>query len=471
MKKLLILFYFLAGLQGTHAQAPGMDKLLQKISLEKNDKSRFYLAFSGLTVSETNPVLDMKNAEIILVHGQKTSDRVCQVLGLACLGYDYRAFGNTSRSLEYNLKAKVVAEKSNDDRLIFPVYSGLASNYLDLGDFPKAIAYNRAALEKAARVEVNPLTIFAYLTMGEIYLAVNKTDSALICTQKAYELSMSTGIKDYLGGIYGQLGGIQVKLKNPTLALSYLKLSLEEGRKIKSPKYINIPYTAIAEYYLNAGQKDSAIAYAKKAIAAVQHSPFGTMVIKPAKLLTDIYRNISIDSAFKYSEMYKTAKDSLFSIKAIQHTQLMTFEEDARQQELGVVKAKEEEQRKQNIQYALMALGIITFIILFLILSRSFIANTKLIEFFGVIALLIVFEFLNLSLHPILEKITHHTPVFMLLALVCIASLLVPMHHRIEKWATRKLVEKNKQVRLAAARKTIEELENVDNEPAQPAKT
>jgi hypothetical protein len=259
------------------------------------------------------------------------------------------------------------------------------------------------------------------------------------------------------------LGSIQVKLNNPTLALSYLNLSLAEGYKIKSPKYINIPYTAIAEYYLNANQKDSAIVYSKKAIAAVQNSAFGTMVIKPAKLLTDIYRNINVDSAFKYSEMHKTAKDSLFSIKAIQQTQLMTFEEESRQQELSVVKAKDEEQRKQNIQYAVIALVIITFIILFLILSRSFIANTKLIEFFGVIALLIVFEFLNLLLHPLLENITHHTPVFMLLALVCIASLLVPMHHKIEKWATRKLVEKNKQVRLAAAKKTIEELENAGN--------
>jgi tetratricopeptide (TPR) repeat protein len=463
MKKILYLIFFCLSLPDAYTQSPNLDKLLQKISLEKNDSSRFYLAFSGLTVSETNPVLDMKNAEIILVHGQKTNDRVCQVLGLACLGYDYRAFGNTSRSLEYNLKAKVVAENSNDDRLIFPAYNGLATNYLDLGDYPKAIAYNRASLEKAAHVEVNILTIFANMTMGEIYLAMNKTDSALIYTQKAYEQSMSTGIKDYLGGIYGQLGAIQAKLNNPTLALSYLNLSLEEGYKIKSPKYINIPYTAIAEYYLNAGQKDSAMVYAKKAIAAVQNSAFGTMVIKPAKLLTDIYMNVNIDSAFKYSEMHKTAKDSLFSIKAIQQTQLMTFEEEARQQELGVVKAKEDEQRKQNIQYALIALGIITFIILFLILSRSFIANTKLIEFFGVVALLIVFEFLNLLLHPLLENITHHTPVFMLLALVCIASLLVPMHHKLEKWATYKLVEKNKKVRLAAAKRTIAELENTDN--------
>jgi hypothetical protein len=47
----------------------------------------------------------------------------------------------------------------------------------------------------------------------------------------------------------------------------------------------------------------------------------------------------------------------------------------------------------------------------------------------------------------------------MLLGMVCIAALIVPLHHRLEKWATIKVVEKNKQIRLAAAKKTIEKLE------------
>ena len=121
---------------------------------------------------------------------------------------------------------------------------------------------------------------------------------------------------------------------------------------------------------------------------------------------------------------------------------------------------KEEQQRKQNIQYALLALGILSFIILFLALSRRHITNTKVIQFLGVVALLVVFEFLNLLLHPFLERITHHNPILMLLALVCIAALLVPLHHKLEKWATHKLVEKNKQIRLAAAKKTIEQLDS-----------
>jgi hypothetical protein len=112
-----------------------------------------------------------------------------------------------------------------------------------------------------------------------------------------------------------------------------------------------------------------------------------------------------------------------------------------------------------DIQYALIALGILSLLILYLLLSRSFITNTKLIEFFGVIGLLIVFEFLNLLLHPFLTRLTNNSPILMLLALVCIASLLVPLHHKLEKWATGKLVEKNKQIRLAAAEKTIKQLE------------
>ena len=101
----------------------------------------------------------------------------------------------------------------------------------------------------------------------------------------------------------------------------------------------------------------------------------------------------------------------------------------------------------------------LSLIILFLVLSQSFITNTKLIIFFSVIALLLVFEFLNLLLHSFIERITHHSPVLMPLALVCIAALLVPLHHRMQKWTTTILVEKNIAISLANAQKTIEKPE------------
>jgi hypothetical protein len=169
--------------------------------------------------------------------------------------------------------------------------------------------------------------------------------------------------------------------------------------------------------------------------------------------------NHQMDSAYYYLLMESAMKDSVFSQNNINKIQSLAFSEQLRVIEEEGKRAAEEERRKQNIQYALIALGILTFIILFLLLSHSFITNAKLIRFLIVIALLIVFEFLNLLLHPFLERITHHSPLLMLLALVCIAALLVPMHHKLEKWATHRLIEKNKQIRLAAAKKTIEEPE------------
>ena len=74
-----------------------------------------------------------------------------------------------------------------------------------------------------------------------------------------------------------------------------------------------------------------------------------------------------------------------------------------------------------------------------------------------------MFEFINLLIHPFLERVTHHSPLLMLLALVAIASLLIPMHHKIEKWIKDKMTEKNKTIRLEHAKKTIENLESKDN--------
>ena len=47
----------------------------------------------------------------------------------------------------------------------------------------------------------------------------------------------------------------------------------------------------------------------------------------------------------------------------------------------------------------------------------------------------------------------------MLITMVCIAAILIPVHHQLDKWVTQKLVEKNKRIRLAAAKKIIASLE------------
>ena len=251
---------------------------------------------------------------------------------------------------------------------------------------------------------------------------------------------------------------------NAALAVTYYNMAIQKAIDDKRSRQLSFACTGLAEHFQRMNQRDSCLFYLKKGLDAIQHTPFFFMSVKPAKMIAELYEKTNCDSTLKYAGIYKVANDSVFSNKTNQQIQLMTFDEDLRQQELAAEKIKANDEPRQNIQFALIAFGIIIFIILFLLLSRSFITNTKLIEFLGVIALLIVFEFLNLLLHPFLERVTNHSPVLMLLALVCIAALLVPLHHRIEKWATAKFVEKNKKILLAAAKKTIEQLEKPNNE-------
>lgn len=469
MKKLIGLSIFLLiTIQFSVAQSakidfsqkpPNLDSLLPKIKAEKNDSARYYLAMSALTISETNPVEDMHNSEIILLHGQKNNDLVCQVLGYCCLCYDYIAFGNKVKSLEFGIKANQTAEKSNNDRLKTFAKAMLALTYLTMGDFAKAESYNKAAMEAGSKYETDIISVCAVNDMGTIYLAMGKIDSALVYTQKAYEMAIKSGINYWLTSTYLQFGSIHAAMKNSSLALNYWNLALNEANRIGSPKFVSTAYNAIAQFYYASNQSDSAKLYATRAISSVNNTAFYTLNVDPAKLLLNIYRNSNVDSAFKYSEIYRTANDSLFNIRALQQAQLMAVEEEARLAELKFEEEKSDEARKTNLEYTFIAIGIVSFFMIFLVFSRSYITNPKIIEFLSVIALLIVFEFFNLLIHPLLEKVTHHSPVLMLLALVGLAALLIPLHHKLEHWAVHKLIEKNKQSRLEAAKKTIEQLE------------
>ena len=456
MKKIILIIFFTVRTLCAYCQSENFNSLLILIDSVKDDTKRLELINNFFDESsQINPLTDIQNSQKLLLHAQKGNDKIAESISLAKIGHDYRVFGNTAKGLEYTYKALEIAEQTNNLSLLSTIKHNLGNIYKDREDYPRAINYYLYEEEAGLKLKDYETCSDAQKNLGAVYLLMGKLDSALMYSQRSYELALRIGKTDNLSYTFTQLGGVNSKLGNGLVAVGYFNLAVSGAIKTKYPRELNWAYMGLAEHYYVNKQIDSSAFYAKKSIEAVQNTAFYNMTIKPAKLLAKIYRNTNSDSALKYYEIYTKANDSLFSTKASQQTQLITFENELRQNELFAEKKKTEDQRKQNIQFALIAIGIVSFIILYLLLSHSFITNTKVIEFFGVIALLIVFEFLNLFLHPYLDRYTDHSPVLMLFILVCLAAILVPLHHRVEKWATKKLVEKNKQVRLANAKKTI----------------
>ena len=461
MKKIITLFCFIASMHTAFSQAPDIATALQKIAEEKDENKKVDLIINTLYGwrgydSSTSQMITMGQA--MMKQGQEKKDLLLEASGYCELGFGFRMAGNSIKGLEYHQKALELAERAGNFSILAMTKNQMGHVYRDREDIEKALQVYASALPDAERAK-NQMLAWPLMNMGSMYMRMGKLDSALKYLQRSYELVLKVDTLD-LSYVLWNLGAVHSRLGNDALAITYYNMSVQKARDQNRVRNLCWAYTDMAEHFQRKNQPDSSKVYAKRAIEVVQNTTNFYLSMKPAKLLADMYEKSNCDSTLKYTGIYKTAGDSLFSEKANQQVQLMTFDEGLRQQEIAAEKLKAEDERKQNIQYALIALGIIILLTLYLLLSRSFITNTKLIEFFGVIALLIVFEFLNLLLHPFLERVTNHSPILMLLALVCIAALLVPLHHKVEKWATAKLVEKNKKIRLASAKKTIEELEN-----------
>lgn len=408
--------------------------------------------------------IDSSCIQMLRIAQQLKNDSMLAIAYNLVGGYFISSSGDYSKALEFYFKGIPLAEEANDQRRISSLYTDISVVYFKLGNPVQQVKYLRKAWDNLP----NPNSPMYYYmlrqvqyNMGRYFLSQGKPDSALHYAQALIETNfhlkspvVACTAQGLLGRVYDQFGdqelaGLNYKRANEisdSIQLAFLKFDFK-------PIYI--------DYLIKVNRIPEALYQSRQLMQlGVQYKNFDVKRSSAAFLQRICDFRKLMDSAYYYCRLELAMKDSVSLQNNVNKIESLAFSEQLRSIEEQGRQAELTEQRKVNLQYALIGIGIITFLILFLILSRSVITNTKTIEFLGIIGLLIVFEFINLFLHPIISKFTNHSPVLMLLALVCIAALLVPSHGKIEKWAVSKMVAKNRMIRLAAAKKTIEKLEH-----------
>jgi hypothetical protein len=371
--------------------------------------------------------------------------------------------GDNSTAMEYFFKGIPFAEKANDKRRISSLYFDLALVYTNIQNNEELLKYTRKGGENlpAASHPLYNYMLAQYLRgITTYFIRNNQVDSALHYAQAAQENSPKANSLVLEFSAHRLSAAAYALAGEKQLADIFFNKALVLKKKVRSNSEILRFSFDYVPYLLNDHRFAEAKDQAAELLELGREFNNNNLKLAGAGYMQQVFDTLhNTDSAYYYSRMEAGINAHIFSQNNINKMQALAFNDQIRIIEDSAKKAEEAQQRKQNIQYALIALGIVTFVILFFMLSHSIIVTEKWISFFGILGLLIVFEFINLLIHPFLEKITHHSPVLMLLALVAIASLLIPMHHRIEKWIKEKMTEKNKRIRLAAARKTIEKLE------------
>jgi signal transduction histidine kinase len=345
-----------------------VDTILQKIEAEMDENKRFDLILSIYkTRLEGYPLLVIEIAQKLNTISQRINDPIAESASWSFFGQGYRLSGNYIKGLESHHKAVAIAESTGNKSLLAIAQNQMAHIYKDREEYEKALRLYSTARDNAKIGESSEGIIWPMMNLGAIFLGTNQLDSALYYSSYAYDKSMQLNIPRNNAYLLMNIAGAYSKMGNNSQAITYFDLAIKESLKAESPRFRNLVYLGYAEHFERNQQQDSCVFYAKKAIDAVQNSVFLYLSMKPAKLLTDIYETSNADSTLKYLKIYRTANDSLFSTRANQQLQMMTFEEDQRQQELAAQKATYQYKIKMNVMLG----GLGTFLLLALVLYRN----------------------------------------------------------------------------------------------------
>ena len=374
----------------------------------------------------------------------------------------YEAHGNYQKALRLYLDFLKLCEERRNKQEEARVIHYISDLYIKMEDYQQAISYakrnSRNIMESGIGFGWRLSNLY---TIGMGYVNLNQPDSALAYFQQGFVLASSQKGDHRAGGWLDQilvgLGMANQKLGNLTIAEAYYDEAIR-FEKENTSYALAFAYTQKAKLFAERNLTDSSIRYYEKAL---QSGPGIKVNLSIYKGLANIYLKKEPLQSAQYFVLAQKLSDSLFASDKLKAIEAITFNEEERQRELVAHQKEEEEIHHKNIENMFIAIGIISFLILFLLLSQSIIVNEKWIRLLGIVGLLLLFEFINLLLHPLLEIVTHHSSFYMLLIMVCIAALLVPLHHKIEKWVTGRMVEKNKQIRLAAAKRTMDQLGSI----------
>ncbi|HWK07888.1 MAG TPA: tetratricopeptide repeat protein [Puia sp.] len=444
----------------THAQTSKTDSLEQLLAKEKTDTGKVILLVKlSRAMLFNSPEQAMVQAQKGLHLARRAKFTKGEALCLNGISSIYQVTGNYPKGLEAVLESLKLAEMMHDDKILSRNLYNIGNIYNDQGDYSQALTFKFKSKQMAEALKDESSLTTILLGIGDTYETLDRLDSARLYTQQAYELAVRMKNVDLRGIALNNLGNIHSKMGQEELAMGYYRLSLADYRDQDDYEGICEISFGMAKLFQKQNQPDSTLYYSRQSLWLAQKYGFTPWILKASDYLTSFYRGShKIDSAFAYQQITIAAKDSLFSQEKNREIQNLSFAEAMRQQELTERKLQEAETSKRNLQLAGIAVFIPSFFLFVLFLSHRK-AKPRTVEFLGILALLLVFEFITLLVHPYIEHLTDDAPAIMLIILVAIAAFLVPLHHKMEKWVKERL----------AHRSLVKQLSIVEEDNLQPS--
>ena len=464
---------------------PYADKCLQvanESGLEGYKVSAYLLyARYYLNITQNQKALDYNNQAISLASAIGSDSLLCQ--SYFSIANTWNILANKLSEFQALLNARSFAEKSKIHSLMVKSIYELGNFYESVNDYEKAKDLYTLCKDEAEEWKENAYVFTSLRALGRTYIHQKSEKLGILYYEKALRYGDSLGIGSLKLQIYLDLLNYYFNNSDPVKGFAYLDQHpelMEFIRKFGVEYQINKLYAVLestknkydsALYYLNLalpqeyGEKGN---YSEKyefaeQMAGVYQSmhkyqeEYKTLLL--ANRFADSSENIyfkkevmlNLDSVSyllgdyklsqKYLGQYNVYRDSIESLS--KQKDLLSIEIQNANKRAEQQKQEEEENKRtrNNIEY-LGITAVIATVFIILVLLGVFKMSPSIIRAMGFFAFIFLFEFIVLLLDDQIQIVTHGEPWKVLGVKIFIISMLLPLHHWLEKKMTHYLTFK-----------------------------
>ena len=372
------------------------------------------------------------------------------------------------------LNALVISERLEDDRLLGKCYGQLSAFYQNNKIFDKAILYKLKhgdLLNGSLPVDSLALMWVAYDLQVITMNANSKLAEKITADILAYSITHGVDrLREFEMALYRtylikndkrkELYNLYIeqypdeysRLKNNNPALYYAlqayfyeyKSSFDSAYNsfAVAEQYIQLSankilqsnfYNRYGQFLLRQNNPEKAIVQFSRSYELASQANYSEYMLEAVEQLEYLYAEIKqFEKAYQYAKHKSELKEMLQQASKKDQMVVMEINHEAEQRELKEKLQNDRIERRHNIQYTGMVIGILAVFVM-LIMFGSFKVPKWVVQMLGFFSFIFLFEFIILLADNSIHHWTHGEPWKIMLIKIVLIAFLLPFHHWIEK--------------------------------------
>ncbi|MFI5185330.1 MAG: ATP-binding protein [Chitinophagales bacterium] len=400
MKLLIKIFFFLVVPVFTAAQQDlyfktwsneQADSLKTETYHTSNDTLRMFLCRCiGFHYQETNRDSSLYFHEQELSLARKLQLKLWEGDAMDQAGWVLSYLKNYPRSLQYFLEGIKILENPDCEKNIWLItlfskdknprtarltalgfiYNDLSQLYKNTGNKEKELASLYQGLKIGKSINNSAVMALITANLSLCYFALDRLDSSLLFGQQSLQQISISGYKTYKGYVLNTIGNVYLKQNQFELAKQYFDSSINANIEQNSLLELPNDYLSLAGLYKSLGKMDTALYYAKKALA--DEKSFGEFegTNQAYSAIYDLYKATgNADSAYAYLQLSKTLSDSL---NKAEKDKIYLYQNIGFNEQLKIKEQENERMQRENrIRIYTLIGGIFVFMLIAFLLYRN----------------------------------------------------------------------------------------------------